>query len=147
VTLNNKQKSLCQLTTTELFPKETKNRETERKLQKRVWWVLCLRSVVSALKLKYKTLQISPPIEDFLATAPIWTSHYFARRFPCVWFFAVWKSNIVVPVWWTNVGVSFWCRNPMLRFGVLPSVDVACEEWLSLHAEMLVSPNANNEAA
>ena len=35
---------------------------------------------------------------------------------------------IVVPVWWTNVGFSFWCRNPMLRFGVLPSVDVACEE-------------------
>ena len=28
----------------------------------------------------------------------------------------------------TNVGFSFWCRNPMLRFGVLPSVDVACEE-------------------
>ena len=36
--------------------------------------------------------------------------------------------SIVVPVWWTNVGFSFWCRNPMLRFGVLPSVDVACEE-------------------
>jgi len=26
------------------------------------------------------------------------------------------------------VGFSFWCRNPMLRFGVLPSVDVACKE-------------------
>jgi len=35
----------------------------------------------------------------------------------------------------------------MLRFGLLPSVDVACEERLSLHAEMLVSPNATNEAA
>jgi len=35
----------------------------------------------------------------------------------------------------------------MLKFGVLPSVDVACEEWLSLHAEMPVSPNATNEAA
>jgi len=39
------------------------------------------------------------------------------------------------------------CRNPMLRFGVLPSVDVASEEWLLLHAEMLVSPNVTNEAA
>jgi len=28
----------------------------------------------------------------------------------------------------TSIGFSFWCRNPMLRFGVLPSVDVACEE-------------------
>ena len=27
-----------------------------------------------------------------------------------------------------SVGFSFWCRNPMWRFGVLPSVDVACEE-------------------
>ena len=26
------------------------------------------------------------------------------------------------------VGFSFWCRNPILRFGVLPRVDVACEE-------------------
>jgi len=34
----------------------------------------------------------------------------------------------------------------MLRFGVSPSVDVACEEWLSLHAEMLVSPNATEAA-
>jgi len=42
VILNNKQKSLCQLTTVEHFPKETKNKETERKLPKRVWWVLCL---------------------------------------------------------------------------------------------------------
>ena len=66
VILNNKQKSLRQLTTTELFPKETKNRETERKLQKRVWWVLCLRSVFSALKLKYKTLQISGDLIKFL---------------------------------------------------------------------------------
>ena len=40
-----------------------------------------------------------------------------------------------------------WEPNLMLRFGVLPSVDVACEEWLSLHAEMLISPNATNEAA
>jgi len=27
-----------------------------------------------------------------------------------------------------SVGLSFWCRNPMLRFGVLPSVDVACRD-------------------
>ena len=68
VIFSSKQKSLCQLATTELFPKETKNRETERKLQKRVW-VLCLRLVVlicltsvhgsQPLKLKYKTLKIS----------------------------------------------------------------------------------------
>jgi len=45
VILNSKQKSLCQLATTELLSKETKNKETERKLQKRVW-VLCLRLVV-----------------------------------------------------------------------------------------------------
>jgi len=59
VILNSKQKSLCRLATTELFPKETKNRETERKLQKRDW-VLCLRLVHGSqpLKLKYKTLQI-----------------------------------------------------------------------------------------
>jgi len=36
VILNSKQKSLCQLATTEFFPKETKNRETERKLQNRL---------------------------------------------------------------------------------------------------------------
>jgi len=36
-------------------------------------------------------------------------------------------------------------RNPMLRFGVLPSEEV--RGMLSLHAEMLVSPNATNEAA
>jgi len=42
MSLNNKQKSLCQLATTELFPKETKNRKTSNKCQKRVWaW--CLR--------------------------------------------------------------------------------------------------------
>jgi len=32
-----KQKSLCQPATTQLFTKETKNRETARKGQKRVW--------------------------------------------------------------------------------------------------------------
>jgi len=31
MSLNSKQKSLCQPATTELFPKETKNRETARK--------------------------------------------------------------------------------------------------------------------
>jgi len=31
VSLNNKQKSLCKLATTELYPKETKNREKARK--------------------------------------------------------------------------------------------------------------------
>jgi len=40
--LNSKQRSLCKLPTAERFTKETKNRETARKWQKRVW-VLCLR--------------------------------------------------------------------------------------------------------
>jgi len=44
MSLNSKQKSLCQLATTELFTKETKNRETTRKWQKCVW-VWCLRLV------------------------------------------------------------------------------------------------------
>ena len=41
-------------------------------------------------------------------------------------------SDIELDIWrkitFDAVGFSFWCRNPMLRFGVLPSVDVACEE-------------------
>ena len=118
VILNSKQKSLCQLATTEFFPKETKNRETERKLQKHVW-VLCVRLVVliclglvvlspSNWNIKhYKSLDILsnfqnvkspcvnviPPIKDFLETVLIWTSHHFARRFLYVWFFAVWKCK------------------------------------------------------
>jgi len=40
-----KQKSLCQLATTELYPKETKKRVTARKWQNRVW-VWCLTLVV-----------------------------------------------------------------------------------------------------
>jgi len=46
--LNSKKKSLSQLATTELFPKETKDRETGRKSQKCVW-VLWLRLVVLSL--------------------------------------------------------------------------------------------------
>jgi len=45
MSLNSKQKSLCQQATTQLFHKETKKSETVRKWQKRVW-VWCLRSVV-----------------------------------------------------------------------------------------------------
>jgi len=48
MSLNNKQKSLCQLATTQLFPKETKNMETAGKWQKRVW-VWCLRLVLPNL--------------------------------------------------------------------------------------------------
>jgi len=48
MSLNSQQKPLCQLVTTELFTKETKNRETARKWQKRVW-VRCLRLVVLCL--------------------------------------------------------------------------------------------------
>ena len=43
-----KQKSLCQLQTTELYPKEAKKRVTARKWQKRVW-VWCLTLVVFSL--------------------------------------------------------------------------------------------------
>jgi len=37
MSLNNKQKLLCQLVTIELYPRETKKNETARKLQKCVW--------------------------------------------------------------------------------------------------------------
>ena len=67
--------------------------------------------------------------------------------------FAVSRTNAEFPVGWSNW--EFWSGNQCRGFlfgvgtqcwglGVLPSVDVACEEWLSLHAEMLVSPNATN---
>jgi len=43
MSLNNKQKLLCQLVTIELYPRETKKNETARKLQKCVWvWYLTL---------------------------------------------------------------------------------------------------------
>jgi len=43
MSLNNKQKSLCQLATTELYLKETRKRETARKWQMCVWvWYLRL---------------------------------------------------------------------------------------------------------
>jgi len=42
ISLNSKQRSLCQLETTELCPKETKKRVTGRKWQKH-FWVWCLR--------------------------------------------------------------------------------------------------------
>jgi len=43
MSLNNKQKLLCQLVTIELYPRETKKKETARKLQKCVWvWYLTL---------------------------------------------------------------------------------------------------------
>jgi len=37
MSLNNKQKLLCQLATIELYPRETKKKETARKLPKRIW--------------------------------------------------------------------------------------------------------------
>ena len=46
ISLNSKQKSLCQLATIELFAKETKKRETARKWQKRVSVCWCLILVV-----------------------------------------------------------------------------------------------------
>jgi len=41
MSLDSKEKSLCQLATTKLYPKETKKRATARQWQKRVW-VWCL---------------------------------------------------------------------------------------------------------
>jgi len=38
------------------------------------------------------------------------------------------RSTYSSPGLMNQCRVSFWCRNPMLRFGVLPSIDVACEE-------------------
>jgi len=66
VILKSKQKSLCQLATTELFPKEIKNRETERKLQKCVW-VLCFRLVLGSqsLKLKYENYKSVEILSNF----------------------------------------------------------------------------------
>jgi len=46
--MNNKQKSLWQLATIELYSKETKKRVPPRKWQKRLW-VRCLRVVVVSL--------------------------------------------------------------------------------------------------
>jgi len=48
MSLNSKQKSLCQLATTKLLPNEKKKRVTPRKWQKRVW-VWRLRVVVLSL--------------------------------------------------------------------------------------------------
>jgi len=111
VILKSKQKSLCQLATTELYPNETNNRVTERKLKKCVW-VLCFRFVhgSQSLKLKYENYKsveilsnfqnvkslcanVIPIMKNFLATILIWISHHFAWRFRCVRFVLVWKSN------------------------------------------------------
>ena len=48
MSLNGKQKSLCQMATTELYPKETENKETARNWQKHVW-VWWIRLVVLSL--------------------------------------------------------------------------------------------------
>ena len=50
--------------------------------------------------------------------------------------FPVSRTNVEFPVGWSNweywSGKQYsgfpWCRNPMWRFGVLPSLEVACEE-------------------
>jgi len=43
MSLNNKQKSLCQMAATELYPKETNSKQTARKWQSSVWvWRLRL---------------------------------------------------------------------------------------------------------
>jgi len=43
MSLNNKQKPLCQMAATELYPKETKSKQTARKWQSSVWvWRLRL---------------------------------------------------------------------------------------------------------
>jgi len=48
MSLNNKQKSLLEMATTELYPKEPKIKQTARKWQNSVW-VWCLRLVVLGL--------------------------------------------------------------------------------------------------
>jgi len=48
MSLNSKEMSLCQLATTELYPKDTKERVIARKWQKRVW-VWCRRAVFFSL--------------------------------------------------------------------------------------------------
>jgi len=58
VILNSKQKSLCQLATTELFPKETK-KGNRKKITKARLGLMPQISGFQPLKLKYKTLQIS----------------------------------------------------------------------------------------
>ena len=81
MSLNSKQKSLCQLATTELFPKERKNRETGRKWQKRIW-VWCLRVVILSLcnhaelySLAWWSLtaQVKDPFQDSKELKMNWT--------------------------------------------------------------------------
>jgi len=36
--------------------------------------------------------------------------------------------NVMIAVGLPSCRGFLWCRNPMLMFGVLPSVDVVCEE-------------------
>jgi len=42
---------------------------------------------------KNSCANVKPPSENFLATVLVWTSHPFARRFRCVRYLPVWKSN------------------------------------------------------
>jgi len=88
MSLNRKQKSLCQLATTELFPKETKNRETARKWQKRVW-VWCLRLVILSLYNHVElyslawwslTAQAKDPFQDSKELKMNWTVTMFQER-------------------------------------------------------------------
>jgi len=57
------------------------------------------------------------------------------------------ESDSSYPMRWWRCRDFLWCRNPMLRFGVLPGVDVVCEEWLSLHAAEKLYDGATAETA
>jgi len=88
VSLNSKQKSLCQLATAELFPKETKNRETARKWQKRVWvwWlrlvILCLCNHAELYSLAWWSLtaQAKVPFQDLKELKMNWTVAMLQER-------------------------------------------------------------------
>jgi len=92
MSLNSKQKSLCQLPSTELFPKDTNNRETARKRQTRVW-VWCLRLVILSLcnhaelySLAWLSLtaQAKYPFQDSKELKMDWTVTMFQERLSTV---------------------------------------------------------------
>jgi len=87
MSLNSKQKSLCQLATRELFPKDT---EKARTWQKRVW-DQCLRLLVLHLSNHAEpyflawwslTAQVKDPFQDSKELKMNWTVAVFQERLP-----------------------------------------------------------------
>ena len=101
------------------------------------WSIACLRTTVTwcgrRKTLKYCNLKRT--LEDLL---------------PCGCYTIMTNSKTIrLQVWQhasAGVGFPFGVGTYVEVWGT-PSVAVACEEWLSLHAQMLVSANATNEAA